>query len=131
MHKIRRLNIYTSPIQVIRGEELSAIETRRYVYPVDLSDNVDDLNTIVEKLGTSKAEAIREALKHYAEYLQGLEVITYRKVSKKQAKNEIQEYLKGKERVGADEISDALRIDMTLVNEVLLELWQEGWVEPG
>ena len=63
-------------------------------------------------------------------YLRGLEVITYRKVSKKQAKQEIQRYLKGKDRVRADEISDALRIDFDLVNELLLELWGEGWVEP-
>ena len=42
----------------------------------------------------------------------------------------IQRYLKGKDRVRADEISDALRIDFDLVNELLLELWGEGWVEP-
>jgi len=85
----------------------------------------------VEKLGASKAEAIRGAIKYYAEYLRGLEVITYRKISIEQAKREIQKYLKNKDRVSADEISDTLRIDMTLVNETLLKLWQEGWVEPG
>lgn len=129
-HKIQQLNTYTDPIQVIHGEGLSTVKARRYVYPVDLSDSVGDLGIIIEKLGVSKAEAMREAIKHYAEYLRGLEVVTYREISKKQAKSEIRKYLKGKDRVGADEISDALRIDMTLVNEVLLELWQEGWVEP-
>jgi PHP family Zn ribbon phosphoesterase len=62
--------------------------------------------------------------------LRGLEVITYRDVTRAQAKREIQKYLKGKNRVRADEISDVLRIDLSLVNEVLLELWGEGWVEP-
>lgn len=131
MHKIKQLNTYTSHIQVIPGEELSAVRARRYVYPVNLSNSVGDLSTIVEKLGASKAEAIRGAIKYYAEYLRGLEVITYRKISIEQAKREIQKYLKNKDRVSADEISDTLRIDMTLVNETLLKLWQEGWVEPG
>jgi hypothetical protein len=102
----------------------------RFVYPVDLTDYADHLNTIAEKLRVSKAEAIREAIRHYAEYLGGLEVITYRDVTAKQAKREIQKYLKGKDRVMADEISDALRIDLRLVNEALMELWRAGWVEP-
>lgn len=131
MQKIKRLNTYTSPIQLIHGEGLSAVRSRRYVYPVDLSDSVSDLSTIVKKLGASKADAIRGAIKYYAGYLRGLEVITYRKISVEQAKREIQKYLKGKDRVSADEISDKLRIDMGLVNETLLKLWQEGWVEPG
>ncbi|MEA1904666.1 MAG: hypothetical protein U9M97_02145 [Candidatus Hadarchaeota archaeon] len=59
-----------------------------------------------------------------------MEVITYRDVTKEQAKNEIRRYLKGKDRVCAGEISDVLRIDFDFVNEVLLEFWQEGWVEP-
>jgi len=131
MQKIKRLNTYTSPIQLIHGEGLSAVRSRRYVYPVDLGDSVSDLSMIVKKLGASKADAIRGAIKYYAEYLRGLEVITYRKISVEQAKREIQKYLKGKDRVSADEISDKLRIDMGLVNETLLKLWQEGWVEPG
>ncbi len=103
---------------------------KRVVYPVDLTGNIKELNTITEKLRISKADAIREAIKHYAEYLQGLEVVTYREVTKEQAKTEIQRYLKGKSRVRADEISDTLQIDFDLVNKVLLELWEEGWIEP-
>jgi hypothetical protein len=106
------------------------VKTERLVYPVDLTGNLKDLNEITEKLRVSKAEAIREAIKHYAEHLRGLEVVTYRDLPKGQAKREIRRYLKGKTRVRADEISDALRIDFELVNEVLLELWEEGWVEP-
>ena len=124
------LFIYTNLYKAYTGENLPPVKERRLVYPIDLTAYASYLDTIVEKIGGSKAEAIREAVKHYAEYLRGLEVITYREVTKEQAKKEVQKYLKGKERVSADEISDALRINMTLVNEVLLELWQEGWVEP-
>jgi len=111
----------------------ASVETKRahrYVYPVDLKDVNESLDIIVEKVGCSKADAIRDAIRHYAEYVRGLEIVTYRDVSKEQVKKEVQEYLKGKERVATDEISDALRIDMSLVNEALLELWQEGWVKP-
>ncbi len=34
----------------------------------------------------------------------------------------VQDYIKGKERIAADEVSNALRIDMGMVNEVLLYL---------
>lgn len=111
-------------------KKLASAKAQRYVYPIDLSDRGRDLGLIATKLGMSKAEAIREAIKHYAEYLRGLEVVTYRELAKGQAKEEVRKYLKGKDRVSADEISDALRVDMSLVNEVLMELWQEGWVEP-
>jgi len=109
---------------------LASAKAPRYVYPIDLSDRGRDLGLIATKLSMSKAEAIREAIKHYAEYLRGLEVVTYRELTKGQAKEEVRKYLKGKDRVSADEISDALRVNMGLVNEVLMELWQEGWVEP-
>jgi len=111
----------------------ASVETKqahRYVYPVDLKDVNEPLDVIVERVGCSKADAIRDAIRHYAEYVRGLEIVTYRDVSKEQVKKEVQEYLKGKERITTDEISDALRIDMSLVNEALLELWQEGWVKP-
>ena len=53
-----------------------------------------------------------------------------RDISKEQAKKEIPEYIKGMERVWADEIAEALRLDLSLVNEILMELWSEGYVEP-
>lgn len=106
------------------------IETKRVVYPVDITEVDAPLEKICNKLTMSKAEAIREAIKHYAEYVEGLEVVEYRNISKIKAKKEVADYIKGKERVSADEVSDALRIDMSLVNETLLELWQEGWVKP-
>jgi len=102
-----------------------------YVYPLKLpQDSLEDLERIMRKLGCSKAEAIRDAIRHYADYLEGLEVVNLRNVTEEEAKREVREFLKGKDRVSADEISNSLRIDMSLINKVLLELWQEGEVEP-
>lgn len=102
-----------------------------YVYPLKLTEESQkDLAKIMEKLDCTKAEAIRDAIRHYAEYLEGLEVVSLRDLSEEEAKKEIRAYLKGKERIRADEISDALRLDLGLVNKVLLVLWQEGEVEP-
>lgn len=103
---------------------------QRYVYPVDLTEVEEELNLIVEKLKVSKAEAIREAIRYYAEELKGLEVVELRDIPREQAKKEILEYIRGKERVWADEIADALRLDLSLVNDILMELWSEGYVEP-
>lgn len=128
-NKAETEHIYTDLYEVIHGN-MATKSGDRVVYPVDITSESEDLNAIVEKLGISKAEAIREAIKYYAEYLRGLEVITYRKVSKEQAKKEIEKYIKGKKRVWADEISDYLQLELGFVNEVLLELWKEGWVEP-
>ena len=103
---------------------------QRYIYPVDLTEVEEELNFVVEKLKVSKAEAIREAIRHYAEELRGLEVMELREIPRERAKKEILEYIKGKERVWADEIADALRLDLSFVNDILMELWSEGYVEP-
>ncbi|ADC64757.1 conserved hypothetical protein [Ferroglobus placidus DSM 10642] len=103
---------------------------QRYVYPVDLTEVEKELDIIIKKLKISKAEAIREAIRHYAEELRGLEVVELRDIPREQAKREIIEFITGKERIRADEIADALRIDLSLVNDILLELWEEGYVEP-
>jgi len=98
-----------------------------YVYPLKMPQDIqENLKRITGKLGCTKAEAIREAIKHYAEYLEGLEVVNLRNLPEEEAKKEIQAYLKGKERITADKISDDLRLDLSLVNRVLLALWQEG-----
>jgi len=94
--------------------------------PVDLTE----LKFIAEKLKISKAEAIREAIKHYAEELRGLEIIELRDIPKEQANKEILDYIKGRDRVRSDEIADALRLDLSFVNEILMELWSGGYVEP-
>lgn len=119
---------YTDLYNVYKGQ--IHMKNGRVVYPVDVTGVRKDLDAITDKLGISRAEAVREAIRNYAETVRGLEVVTYRKVTKKQAVEEVRRYLKGKKRVASDEISDALQLDMGTVDEALTQLWKEGWVEP-
>ena len=110
---------------------MKAKYAKGYVYPLKLNtENLEDLEKITEKMNCSKADAVRDAIHHYAEYLEGLEVVNLRDIPEEEAKKEIQTYLRGKERVTADRIGDDLRLDLDLVNKILLDLWQEGEVEP-
>lgn len=105
--------------------------TQRLVYPVDLSGVEAELEKITRKLRISKADAIRQAVSYYSDYIEGLEVIELRDIGEEQAKEEILEYIRGKERVASDEIADALRLDMSQVSKVLMKLWkEEEIVEP-
>jgi len=109
---------------------MQKVKHSKYVYPVTLDKkDREALKFISDKLDSSNAGAIREAINHYSEYLQGIEVVKPRKISDSQAAKEIIEYLKGKNRVYTDEIADALNIDFDKVNKVLMDLWQEGKVE--
>lgn len=106
-------------------------QVKRYVYPVQLDDEeLRALDAIVEKLGGSKSEAIRAAIKNYAEQLRGIEVVKIRNVPRSQARKEILEFLEGKDRALSSDIADTLRLDIGLVNRVLQELWEEKRVEP-
>ena len=106
-------------------------QVKRYVYPVQLDkDELKALDKIVERLHSSKSEAIREAVRNYADQLQGTEIIRIREVSRPQACKEILEYLEKNERAWSSEIADSLRIDLSLVNSILEELWGEKRVEP-
>lgn len=110
----------------------TSMQRKRYVYPVQLDETVREaLEKITEKLGCSKADAIRDAILSYAETIRGLEVVKIRNVSREQAKKEILEFLKERDRAYADEIADALQLDFGLVNELLAELWEEERVEPA
>ena len=67
----------------------SAVERKRVVYPVSLSDReLKLLDVISEKTGASKAQAIREAIKAYADEIEGLEITKLRDISEAQAKKE-------------------------------------------
>jgi len=109
----------------------AAKQTKRYVYPVQLDEGeLEALNKIVEKLGGSKSKAIREAIRNYAEQLRGVEVMKVREVSRAQARKEILEFLDKNDRAWASDIADSLRIDLSLVNSTLEELWREERAEP-
>jgi metal-responsive CopG/Arc/MetJ family transcriptional regulator len=106
-------------------------QVKRYVYPVQLDEEeLEALDTIVERLHSSKSGAIREAIRNYGEQLKGTEVIKIREVSRRQVRKEILEFLKKNERAWSSEIADSLRIDLSVVNGILEELWSERRVKP-
>jgi hypothetical protein len=106
-------------------------QVKRYVYPVQLDEiELEALDIITERLNVSKSEAIRGAVRNYAEQLKGIEVIKIREISRSQARKEILEFLEKRDRAWASEIADALRLDIPFVNSILEGLWSEKRVEP-
>jgi len=106
-------------------------QVKRYVYPVQLDEEeLKALDTIVGRLHSSKSQAIKEAIRNYADQLKGTEIVRIREVSRRQARKEILEFLEKSERAWSSEIADSLRIDLTLVNSILEELWSENRVQP-
>ncbi len=106
-------------------------QVKRYVYPVQLdADELEALEDIVRLVHLSKSEAIREAIRNYADQLKGLEVVRIRDLPKSQARKEILEFLEKNEHAWASEIADSLRLDLSIVNKILEELWSEKRVEP-
>lgn len=107
-------------------------QIKRYVYPVQLDEpELEALDTITERLHLSKSEAIRDAVRNYAEQLKGIEVVKIREISRSQARKEILEFLDKKNKAWASEIADALRLDIPFVNSILEDLWCEKRVEPA
>ncbi|MFQ6071161.1 MAG: ribbon-helix-helix protein, CopG family [Methanosarcinales archaeon] len=102
---------------------------KRQIYPIDLSKHSEKLKSICKKLGISKAEAIRNAIDFYYDYVSGLKVIELRNITREEAEKEILEYIKEKGKAWTDEIADDLRIDIVLVNDILKELAEKGVVE--
>jgi hypothetical protein len=118
-------------LRIDRVDLATTKQVKRYVYPVQLDeDELEALDTIVERLHSSKSEAIREAIRNYADQLLGTEIMKVREVSRSQARKEILEYLQKNDRAWSSEIADSLRIDLSLVNSALEELWSEKRVEP-
>ena len=106
------------------------LETR-IIYPVDITAIKKELYEIANKLQVSQAEAIRQAIRYYYEWVQNLKVVTPRVIPMKQAKKEIMEFLNKSETtepIYTDEISDALNLDYDLTHKALMELWKDGEV---
>jgi DNA-binding MarR family transcriptional regulator len=102
---------------------------QRYIYPVDLTELNEKIEKICEKMGLNKAEAIREAVNFYHNYVMGLKVIELREISKEQAEKEILHYLKEKGKAWTSDIADDLRIDINMVNNIMNDLVKKGKVE--
>ena len=102
------------------------MQAQRYVYPVDITEKEKELEEICGKLGLTKAEAIRDSIEYYYNYVKGLKVIELRNIPQKQAEREILEYIKKHGKAWTSEIADDLRLDVILVNGILHKLAAEG-----
>jgi hypothetical protein len=101
----------------------------RHVYPVDVTETTTELEEICERLGLTKAEAIRDAILHYAAYVRGIKVIETREISRKDAEKEILALIKKRGKAWTSEIADELQLDVVLVNDILQGLAQKGAVK--
>lgn len=101
----------------------------RIIYPVDLTGCAGELQEISEKLGLSKAEAVRDAIRHYHDSLKGFKVIQLREIPRKQAETEILALVKKRGRAFTSEIADELRLDVLVVNDILQKLAEKGVVK--
>ena len=93
-------------------------------------EDLDNLQKIMTKLEVNQSEALREAVKYYADQIDDVEVVKLRDLTFEQAKKEISNYLKQKEKATNAQIADDLRLDIVLVNKVLNALWEVEVVEP-
>lgn len=105
------------------------MQQQRYVYPVDLTEDYNKVEAICTKLRVTKAEAIRDALDHYYNYVKGLKIVETRQIPKKQAEKEILSYLKKNKKAWTSEIADNLMIDVVQVNDILHELAEDGKIK--
>jgi len=94
-------------------------------------EDISNLRRIMAKLGINRSEALRGAVKQYADQIDGVEIIKLRDMTFEQAKKEISSYLKQKEKATNAQIADDLRLDIVLVNKVLNALWEVELVEPA
>ena len=100
------------------------------VSPKFTKEDIGNLQKIMTKLEANQSEALREALKYYADQISDVEIIKLRDLPFEQAKKEISSYLKQKEKATNAQIADDLRLDIVLVNKVLNALWEVEAVEP-
>lgn len=94
-------------------------------------EDIENLKKIMAKLEVNQSEALREAVKQYADQIDGVEILKLRDLKFEQAKKEISNYLKQKEKATNAQIADDLRLDIVLVNKVLNALWEIELVEPA
>lgn len=94
-------------------------------------EDIDKLKKIMANLEVNQSKALREAVKHYADQIDGVEIVKLRDITFEQAKKEISNYLKQKEKATNAQMADDLRLDIALVNKVLNALWEVEVVEPA
>jgi Arc/MetJ-type ribon-helix-helix transcriptional regulator len=99
--------------------------------PIRLPEvRVNKIDEIVDTLGyKSRTDFIREAIEHYVKEVELVKVIKIREISREEAKSEIRDYLKSRDKAWLDEIADNLRLDFAFVVEIIEELEKEGFVK--
>ncbi|MBE0516848.1 MAG: ribbon-helix-helix protein, CopG family [Methanophagales archaeon] len=99
--------------------------------PIRLPEvQVNKIDEIVDTFGyKSRTDFIREAIEHYVKEVELVKVIKIRAISREEAKSEIREYLKSRDKAWLDEIADDLRLDFAFVVEIIEELEREGFVK--
>lgn len=99
--------------------------------PIRLSDDrVNKIDGIVDTFGyKSRTDFIREAIEHYVKEVETVKVVKIRNIPKEQAKKEIRDYLRNREKAWMDEIADDLRLDFPFVVEMIEELERENFVK--
>jgi Arc/MetJ-type ribon-helix-helix transcriptional regulator len=101
------------------------------VIPVRLPEvQVNKIDEIVNTFGyKSRTDFIKEAIEHYVKEVELVKVIKIRGISREEAKKEIREYLKSRDKAWLDVIADDLRLDFAFVLEIIEELEREGFVK--
>ena len=113
-------------------ERMSARKKKSLVVSAKFTkQDIDNLQKIIAKLEVNQSEALREAVKYYADQVGIVEVVKLRDLTFEQAKKEISNYIKHKEKATNARIADDLRLDIVLVNKVLNALWEVEVVEPA
>ncbi len=91
---------------------------------------LEELDALVERQGyRSRTELVIEAIEDKIASLRGAEIMELRVIADEQAKKELLEYIKGKERVYPSDIADVLRLPLEQVFRIVSELFSEDRVE--
>jgi len=102
-----------------------------YLPPIRIESPIlEELDSLVNMFGyRSRTELIREAIEDKIANLRGSEIMELREVTDEQAKNELLEYIKGKESIYPSDIADTLRLPVEQVFRIVSALFAEGRVE--
>ncbi|MDI6639715.1 MAG: ribbon-helix-helix protein, CopG family [Methanocellales archaeon] len=91
---------------------------------------ISELDDLVKRFGySSRSELVREAIIDKISELKGMEIVQVRDIPKEEARKEILEYIKGKDRVYASDMAAELRLDLSLTFEIIDELFKEDALE--
>jgi len=99
--------------------------------PIRLPEvQVNRIDEIVDTFGyKSRTDFIREAIEHYVKEVELVKIIKIRDIPREEAKREIRDYLKSRDKAWLDEIADDMGLDFAFVVDVVEELEKEGFAK--